>query len=83
MDFFSVIGRGGLAGLLFGLIFVTWINPGTKEGWVLLLLICVAAGSVCATLFRAAMQVVRRKPLFRKKPVFRSDRPANQKDENT
>ncbi|MEM1151866.1 MAG: hypothetical protein AAGI03_15175 [Pseudomonadota bacterium] len=45
MEIFSVLKTGGFLGFLFGIFFVTWISPGTTEGFVLLLLICVAAGT--------------------------------------
>lgn len=47
-DILKIVGRGGVAGFLFGLPFVTWINPGTTEGSLLLVLICVTLGTFAA-----------------------------------
>jgi hypothetical protein len=46
MEFLAFLKTGGVLGFLFGLLFVRWINPGTTEGQLLLLLVCIAIGVI-------------------------------------
>lgn len=58
MEIVGLLGRGGLIGGLLGLGFVTWVNPGTIEGWLLLLSVCVGIGVVVSLLFGSCKKLL-------------------------
>ncbi len=55
-DSFKILGKGGVAGFLIGLPFATWVNPGTTEGSLLLVLICVTLGTFGALVVNVLLE---------------------------
>lgn len=51
MELFKELAPGAIVGLLIGIGVVTWVEPGTTAGTGLLLLVCVAIGTVLGGLF--------------------------------
>lgn len=46
MELIRFIGRGGFVGLTFGLVFATWVNPNSNEGWAFLVAVCSLLGFI-------------------------------------
>ncbi|WP_372610936.1 hypothetical protein [Aquicoccus sp.] len=60
MDLARLIGRSGIAGALVGLVFATWVNPATNQGFALLVVICVLAAIIMSTGLSVAMHAYAR-----------------------
>lgn len=70
MEFLTLIKTGGILGFLFGLFFVSWVNPGTVEGQLLLLIVCVAVGVLFSGALGTMLPLL--KKLKEKKLKFKS-----------
>lgn len=69
------IGRAGIAGALLGLVFATWVNPSTPQGFVLLVLICVFSAVLFSGIVRLAWRLLRHVQASRGKDMSGADAP--------
>jgi hypothetical protein len=53
MELVKALTPGAIVGLLFGIGVVTWVDPRTTAGTGLLLLVCIAVGTLIGAMFSA------------------------------
>lgn len=56
MEILSIVGAGGVVGLLFGLGLLLWVEPSTFYGHAIILLVCMGLGLV----FSGFIEIVKR-----------------------
>lgn len=61
MEAIGSIGIGGLVGFVLGLAVMTWVEPNSTGGKLLIIIVCIALGIIIPSVFRFLRRIFRRR----------------------